>query len=250
MKLILQNISKLFDNQPVLKDISVDFTQGETTVILGPSGSGKSTLLRCINLLELPEQGILELNHLSLDFTQTIHKKTKQEVRKNTAMVFQNFNLFSHLTAIENVMEGPITVLKKEKELARQQAQELLDMVGLADKYDSYPSRLSGGQQQRVAIARALAMEPAYLLFDEPTSALDPELEIEVLRVLRRLAHADLSMILVTHNIDFARLVADRILFLEDGGILFDGTTKNFFESDNPRIQRFIHSLKLEEEDV
>lgn len=128
-------------------------------------------------------------------------------------MVFQDFNLFSHLTAVENVMEGPLTVLKQEKSTVRQRAQEFLDMVGLSDKYDSFPARLSGGQQQRVAIARALAMEPQYLLFDEPTSALDPELEIEVLRVLQRLAHERLSMVLVTHNIDFARLVADRVIF-------------------------------------
>lgn len=246
MTLEIQELTKIFSGEAALADISLQIRDGETTVILGPSGSGKSTLLRCINLLETPEEGRLQLGDIKVDFKQKITNKIKQKVRRNTAMVFQDFNLFSHLTAVENVMEGPVTVLKQEKTTVYKRAKELLDMVGLSDKYDSYPARLSGGQQQRVAIARALAMEPQYLLFDEPTSALDPELEIEVLRVLRRLAHERLSMILVTHNIDFARLVADRVIFLEEGEIEFDGPTETFFASEEERIRRFIHSLKLE----
>lgn len=246
MTLELQQVNKTFAGTPALENISLEIRNGETTVIVGPSGSGKSTLLRCINLLEIPEKGKLQLGEIFINFEEKISNKTKQKLRRNTAMVFQDFNLFSHLTAVENVMEGPLTVLKQEKAAVRQRAQEFLDMVGLSDKYDSFPARLSGGQQQRVAIARALAMEPQYLLFDEPTSALDPELEIEVLRVLQRLAHERLSMVLVTHNIDFARLVADRIIFLEDGKIEFDGPTAEFFASENERIRRFIHSLKLE----
>lgn len=246
MTLELQEVNKTFAGTPALEDISLEIRNGETTVIVGPSGSGKSTLLRCINLLEIPEKGKLQLGDILINFAEKISNKTKQKLRRNTAMVFQDFNLFSHLTAVENVMEGPLTVLKQEKSTVRQRAQEFLDMVGLSDKYDSFPARLSGGQQQRVAIARALAMEPQYLLFDEPTSALDPELEIEVLRVLQRLAHERLSMVLVTHNIDFARLVADRVIFLEDGKIEFDGPTAEFFASENERIRRFIHSLKLE----
>lgn len=246
MTLALKQLSKTFEGSKALQNVSLQMKDGQTTVILGPSGSGKSTLLRCINLLELPEKGKLQLGDLQIDFEQKITNKVKQKLRRNTAMVFQEFNLFSHLTAVENVMEGPVTVLKQDKDQAAQHAKELLEQVGLSDKYDSYPSRLSGGQQQRVAIARALAMEPQYLLFDEPTSALDPELEIEVLRVLQELAHERLSMVLVTHNIDFARLVADRIVFLEEGKIDFDGTATAFFASEDPRIRRFIHSLKLE----
>lgn len=246
MTLELQEVTKTFEDAPALQDISLQIRDGETTVILGPSGSGKSTLLRCINLLETPEAGRLQLGEIRINFEDKITNKVKQKLRRNTAMVFQDFNLFSHLTAVENVMEGPITVLKQDKVAMHKRAEELLDMVGLSDKYDSYPARLSGGQQQRVAIARALAMEPQYLLFDEPTSALDPELEVEVLRVLQRLAHERLSMILVTHNIDFARLVADRVLFLEAGEIEFDGPTAEFFASEDKRIRRFIHSLKLD----
>ncbi|GAA3018614.1 amino acid ABC transporter ATP-binding protein [Tetragenococcus solitarius] len=246
MTLALKQLSKTFEGSKALQNVSLQMKDGQTTVILGPSGSGKSTLLRCINLLELPEKGKLQLGDLQIDFEQKITNKVKQKLRRNTAMVFQEFNLFSHLTAVENVMEGPVTVLRQDKDQAAQHAKELLEQVGLSDKYDSYPSRLSGGQQQRVAIARALAMEPQYLLFDEPTSALDPELEIEVLRVLQELAHERLSMVLVTHNIDFARLVADRIVFLEEGKIDFDGSATAFFASEDPRIRRFIHSLKLE----
>lgn len=239
-----EHIEKSFGTQHVLKDINITFNEGETTVILGPSGSGKSTLLRCINLLEQPNSGHYKLTPTVLHFDKGISKKDKIIVRKNTAMVFQQFNLFPHQTALQNVIEGPVTVLKKKKDVAIQDAKSLLAKVGMAHKEHSYPSQLSGGQQQRVAIARALAMHPQFLLFDEPTSALDPELEGEVLKVLQDLALENNSMIIVTHNLSFARKVADRIVFLENGEILFDGETEAFFTAQkNERIQAFIQSM-------
>lgn len=239
-------MNKSFQNHHVLKNINVEFNKGETTVILGPSGSGKSTLLRCINLLEIPQTGTLEIDSLKVDFTQKLSQKDKLLIRQNTAMVFQSFNLFPHMTVLENVIEGPITVLKKDKSKMIQIGEQLLEKVGLLHKKDSYPSQLSGGQQQRVAIARALAMEPKFLLFDEPTSALDPELEGEVLKVLKALSEEQKSMILVTHNLNFARVAADRILFLENGEILFDGRTDEFFNNtENERIISFIQSMQF-----
>ena len=242
----IKNIQKSYGDFHALKDISLTFKTGETTVIVGPSGSGKSTLLRTLNLLEVPESGILRNGNLEVDFSSKISKETMMAIRKETAMVFQSFNLFPHLSVLENVIEGPITVLKLSKTEATARAKNLLTKVGLADKLDHYPDQLSGGQQQRVAIARALAMEPDFVLFDEPTSALDPELEAEVLRVLKELASEKLSMIIVTHNLDFAREAADRMLFLEDGKVGFDGPTKDFFESTtDPRIARFINSITI-----
>ena len=242
----IKNIQKSYGDFHALKDISLTFKTGETTVIVGPSGSGKSTLLRTLNLLEVPESGILKNGDLEVDFSSKISKETMMAIRKDTAMVFQSFNLFPHLSVLENVIEGPLTVLKLSKTEATARAKNLLTKVGLADKLDHYPDQLSGGQQQRVAIARALAMEPDFVLFDEPTSALDPELEAEVLRVLKELASEKLSMIIVTHNLDFAREAADRMLFLEDGKVGFDGPTKDFFESTtDPRIARFINSITI-----
>lgn len=242
----IKHIQKSYGDFHALKDISLTFRTGETTVIVGPSGSGKSTLLRTLNLLEVPESGILKNGNLEVDFSSKISKETMMAIRKETAMVFQSFNLFPHLSVLENVIEGPLTVLKLSKTEATARAKNLLTKVGLADKLDHYPDQLSGGQQQRVAIARALAMEPDFVLFDEPTSALDPELEAEVLRVLKELASEKLSMIIVTHNLDFAREAADRMLFLEDGKVGFDGPTKDFFESTNdPRIARFINSITI-----
>ena len=242
----IKNIQKSYGDFHALKDISLTFKTGETTVIVGPSGSGKSTLLRTLNLLEVPESGILKNGNLEVDFSSKISKETMMAIRKETAMVFQSLNLFPHLSVLENVIEGPITVLKLSKTEATARAKNLLTKVGLADKLDHYPDQLSGGQQQRVAIARALAMEPDFVLFDEPTSALDPELEAEVLRVLKELASEKLSMIIVTHNLDFAREAADRMLFLEDGKVGFDGPTKDFFESTTePRIARFINSITI-----
>ena len=242
----IKNIQKSYGDFHALKDISLTFKTGETTVIVGPSGSGKSTLLRTLNLLEVPESGILKNGNLEVDFSSKISKETMMAIRKETAMVFQSFNLFPHLSVLENVIEGPITVLKLSKTEATARAKNLLTKVGLADKLDHYPDQLSGGQQQRVAIARALAMEPDFVLFDEPTSALDPELEAEVLRVLKELASEKLSMIIVTHDLDFAREAADRMLFLEDGKVGFDGPTKDFFESTtDPRTARFINSITI-----
>ena len=242
----IKHIQKSYGDFHALKDISLTFKTGETTVIVGPSGSGKSTLLRTLNLLEVPESGILKNGNLEVDFSSKISKETMMAIRKETAMVFQSFNLFPHLSVLENVIEGPITVLKLSKTEATARAKNLLTKVGLADKLDHYPDQLSGGQQQRVAIARSLAMEPDFVLFDEPTSALDPELEAEVLRVLKELASEKLSMIIVTHNLDFAREAADRMLFLEDGKVGFDGPTKDFFESTtDPRIARFINSITI-----
>lgn len=241
-----QQVSKFFDKHEALKNINLTFNEGETTVILGPSGSGKSTLLRCINLLERPEKGILIVGNQKVELNKPITQKNLLSIRQNTAMVFQSFNLFPHMKVLENVMEGPITVLKQNKVAAREKANQLLDKVGLSHKTDQYPSQLSGGQQQRVAIARALAMEPQFLLFDEPTSALDPELEGEVLKVLKDLAVEGKSMIIVTHNLNFAREVADRILFLEHGEIVYDGKTETFFSAnDNERIRQFIQSMQF-----
>lgn len=240
-----KNITKTFGDHTALKNISIQFHEGETTVILGPSGSGKSTLLRCINLLELPDRGMLSISPTTITFDQPITKNDKMTIRKNTAMVFQSFNLFPHRTVIENVIEGPVTVLKQEKQQSIENAKELLAKVGMSQRENYYPSQLSGGQQQRVAIARALAMNPKFLLFDEPTSALDPELEGEVLKVLQKLSDEGKSMIIVTHNLNFARKVADRILFLEDGELLFEGLTEQFFNNSNERIQAFIQSMEF-----
>ncbi|MFJ8262784.1 amino acid ABC transporter ATP-binding protein [Rummeliibacillus sp. NPDC094406] len=241
-----KDITKRFGDHIALKNISIQFHEGETTVILGPSGSGKSTLLRCINLLELPNRGFLSIPPTIISFDQPISKIDKMNIRKNTAMVFQSFNLFPHRTVIENVIEGPVTVLKQDKQQSLEDAKELLAKVGMSQRENHYPSQLSGGQQQRVAIARALAMNPKFLLFDEPTSALDPELEGEVLKVLQKLAEEGKSMIIVTHNLNFARKVADRILFLENGELLFDGSTDQFFNNtSNERIQTFIQSMEF-----
>ncbi|WP_397537991.1 amino acid ABC transporter ATP-binding protein [Rummeliibacillus pycnus] len=241
-----KDITKRFGDHIALKNISIQFHEGETTVILGPSGSGKSTLLRCINLLELPNRGLLAIPPTIISFDQPISKIEKMTIRKNTAMVFQSFNLFPHRTVIENVIEGPVTVLKQDKQQSLEDAKELLSKVGMSQRENHYPSQLSGGQQQRVAIARALAMNPKFLLFDEPTSALDPELEGEVLKVLQKLAEEGKSMIIVTHNLNFARKVADRILFLENGELLFDGSTDQFFNNtSNERIQTFIQSMEF-----
>ncbi|MEG0472022.1 MAG: amino acid ABC transporter ATP-binding protein [Solibacillus sp.] len=241
-----QQVTKYFGQQEALKNINLTFHKGETTVILGPSGSGKSTLLRCINLLEKPEKGSISIDDIQIDLTKPVQKKDTLAIRQRTAMVFQSFNLFPHMKVLENVIEGPVTVLKEQRVNAVTKGQLLLGKVGLSHKIDSYPAQLSGGQQQRVAIARALAMEPQFLLFDEPTSALDPELEGEVLKVLKDLSEEENSMIIVTHNLNFAREVADRILFLEHGEIVFDGATAHFFEqNDNTRIQSFIQSMQF-----
>jgi len=196
-----------------------------------------------LNLLERPENGQYHFNDQIIDFAQPLSSKTILNLRRKTGMVFQDYNLFPHLTVVKNVMEGPVQVLKQSPDDAKATAMTLLDKVGLADKADAYPSQLSGGQQQRVAIARSLAMNPEYILLDEPTSALDPELEAGVLRVLLELAQEKDSMIIVTHNMEFARAVADKILFVEAGQILFDGTPAEFFKQPTKRIADFLAAM-------
>lgn len=241
----LENVNKTFGSNLALKDITTTFENNQTTVLVGPSGSGKSTMLRSLNLLEMPESGKYYFDDLKLDFKKGISKKEILEVRRETEMVFQNYNLFPHLTVLKNIIEGPVHVLKEDKESATKRAYELLEKVGLADKADAYPQQLSGGQAQRVAIARSLAMNPRYILLDEPTSALDPELELEVLKVLLQLAKEKQSLIIVTHNLAFAQKVADKILFVEDGQILFQGPKDDFFNSDNQRIKNFLSAMTL-----
>ncbi|MEN3953990.1 amino acid ABC transporter ATP-binding protein [Ligilactobacillus salivarius] len=241
----LENVNKTFGGNLALKDITTTFENNQTTVLVGPSGSGKSTMLRSLNLLEMPESGKYYFDDLELDFKKGISKKEILEVRRETEMVFQNYNLFPHLTVLKNIIEGPVHVLKEDKESATKRAYELLKKVGLADKADAYPQQLSGGQAQRVAIARSLAMNPRYILLDEPTSALDPELELEVLKVLLQLAKEKQSLIIVTHNLAFAQKVADKILFVEDGQILFQGPKDDFFNSDNQRIKNFLSAMAL-----
>ncbi|WP_421083868.1 amino acid ABC transporter ATP-binding protein [Rothia nasimurium] len=243
--LSLKNLTKSFGENTILRDISLDLDNGETTVILGPSGSGKSTLLRCLNLLETPESGVLTIEGDSVDFAAGLTDEQVRTIRKHSAMVFQNFNLFPHYTAEQNVALAPVLNGKMGKDAAAQLARELLEKVGLGHKADAYPDNLSGGQQQRVAIARALAVAPDYLLFDEPTSALDPELEAEVIRVLIDLAREKRSLVVVTHNMAFARRVADRIVFLDGGNVLYNGAPEAFFASDNERIQRFLQIFEM-----
>lgn len=242
----LENVTKTFGTQKALKDITTTFKDHETTVLVGPSGSGKSTLLRSLNLLERPESGLYDCDGIQLDFAKKITKKETLAVRQKTEMVFQDYNLFPHLTVLKNIMEGPVHVLKEDKKVAEKRALELLEKVGLKDKASAYPSQLSGGQAQRVAIARSLAMRPRYILLDEPTSALDPELELEVLKVLLELAKEKQSLIIVTHNLEFARHVADKILFIEAGKIFFEGKKDDFFNSDNQRIKDFISAMTLD----
>lgn len=242
----LKDVTKTFGTQTVLKNITTEFNDHETTVLVGPSGSGKSTLLRSLNLLERPESGTYDCDGIELDFAKKITKKETLAVRQKTEMVFQDYNLFPHLTVLKNVMEGPVHVLKEDKQTAKKRALELLDKVGLKQKATAYPNQLSGGQAQRVAIARSLAMRPRYILLDEPTSALDPELELEVLKVLLELASEKQSLIIVTHNLEFARHIADKVLFIEDGQINFSGSKDDFFNSKDPRIKEFISAMTLD----
>ncbi len=239
----IENLTKTFGNQQALKGISTTFPEHQTTVIVGPSGSGKSTLLRSLNFLERPEAGKYHFDDLDIDLSKPVASQTILNIRRQTEMVFQGYNLFPHLSVVKNVMEGPVQVLHKDKASAHSEAVDLLSKVGLAEKADVYPSQLSGGQAQRVAIARSLAMHPKYIFLDEPTSALDPELELEVLKVLLQIAKEKQSMIIVTHNLAFARQVADKVIFVEDGRILFDGSTQAFFDTDNQRILDFISAM-------
>lgn len=243
--LSLSNLSKSFGDATILDGISLDLASGETTVILGPSGSGKSTLLRCLNLLETPEVGTLTIEGDSVTFGDKLTEEQVRGIRQHSAMVFQSFNLFPHYTAAQNVALAPVLNGAMGKDEAKKLAAQLLDKVGLAHRADAYPDNLSGGQQQRVAIARALAVAPDYLLFDEPTSALDPELEAEVIKVLVNLAAEKRSLVVVTHNMTFACKVADRIVFLDGGKVLYNGEPGAFFASENPRIKRFLQIFEM-----
>ncbi len=240
----VQQLTKSFGKNEVLHQISVDFPEHETTVVLGPSGSGKSTLLRSLNLLEHPESGQYAFDNRHFDFAKGITAKDTLMIRRQTEMVFQDYNLFPHLTVLKNVMEGQIQVLGLPKKEAEAKSWELLKKVGVASRAQAYPSQLSGGQAQRVAIARSLAMQPKYILLDEPTSALDPEAELEVLKVLKQLHEENRSLVIVTHNLAFAQQVADKIVFLEDGQILFNGTQEAFFSpKQTSRIKTFIQAM-------
>ena len=239
----VRNIAKKFDQLEVLKDISLDVEKGDVIAILGPSGSGKTTLLRCINFLEKADEGTLEFDGVTYDL-KTIKRKEIADIRKKTAFVFQNYNLFLNKTAIENVMEGLVTARKIDKETARIKAEECLKKVGMLDRKDHFPIQLSGGQQQRVAIARALATDPEIIYFDEPTSALDPELINEVLLVMKQLANEGMTMIVVTHEMNFAKNVSSRVILIENGVIVEENNSKDFFE--NPKEERtkaFISSV-------
>jgi glutamine ABC transporter, ATP-binding protein GlnQ len=240
-----KNLTKRFGDHVVLNGLSLEFRDGQTTVILGSSGSGKSTMLRCINLLEIPSGGELQLGEFKINFDAQHKTSEYHPFRAHTGMVFQSFNLFPHLNVLQNVIEAPVHVLKQPRELAEANAMTLLKKVGMADKAGAYPARLSGGQSQRVAIARALAMQPEFLLLDEPTSALDPELEAQVLKTIAELAAEDRSLIIVTHNMGFARKIADRILFLDGGVIAFDGDAEEFFGSNDEHIAKFIGAMSF-----
>jgi len=244
----LKNVVKKYDGKEVLKNLNVEFPDGKTSVILGPSGSGKSTLLRSLDLLVRPESGTLSFSDISLDYSEPLSKKKSFDIRKKTSMVFQNWNLFPNLTVLQNITTAPVTVLKKPKKETEEHARKLLSQVGLGDYADRYPSQLSGGQQQRISICRALAMNPDYILLDEPTSALDPELETQVLFILEELSKMGQSMIIVTHNMEFARSVADKIVFVEDGNILFDGETDEFFNHPTTRIKDFLSGITFNDD--
>ena len=236
------NVRKRYGANEVLKSISLEVASGEVLCLLGPSGSGKSTFLRCINHLETVNGGRIYVDGELIGYRQdgdVLYELSPNEVaaqRAHIGMVFQRFNLFPHLTALENIIEAPMVVLGKRREEAVESATKLLKLVGLSDKAGHYPSELSGGQQQRVAIARSLAMEPKLMLFDEPTSALDPELVGDVLDVMRNLAKSGMTMIVVTHEIGFAREVADRVVFMDQGVVVEAGTPKQVL--DNPKEER------------
>ncbi len=234
------DIHKRFGHLHVLKGITFEVKKGEVVVVVGPSGAGKSTMLRCINALERVDSG-----HIFIENEDITDKKVdKNKIRAEVGMVFQHFNLFPHLTALENVMLGPVVVKKEPKDKVRELALELLDKVGIKDKANSYPSQLSGGQQQRVAIARALAMKPKVMLFDEPTSALDPEMIKEVLDVMVELAREGMTMIVVSHEMGFAREVATRVIFMDDGKIVEEGpASKIFTNPDHPRTKLFMSKI-------
>lgn len=235
----VENLKKAFGENPVLRGVDLTVNKSEVVVIMGPSGSGKSTFLRCLTYLEEPNEGLIQIGPHELHAGGKLDRKRKKEIRelrKKTGFVFQSFNLFPNKTAIENVMEGPMTIHGVKPHVAKQVAEVLLHKVGLGDRCNHYPVQLSGGQQQRVAIARALSLNPTVMLYDEPTSALDPELVREVLQVIKDLAEEGMTMVIVTHEMNFAREVADRVIFMDDGYIVEQGTPKEIF--DHPKEER------------
>ena len=241
----ITDLHKNFGELNVLKGIDFQADTGEVIVIIGPSGMGKSTFLRCINYIERPEKGIIEIDNVKVDAEKCTEKEIKQ-LRLKTSMVFQNYNIFKNKTVIENVMLPMTSVQKIEKEIAKEKALQYLDQVGLLDKVNEYPSRLSGGQQQRVGIARAMAVNPKLILLDEPTSSLDPELVLGILDILRNLANEHKrTMIIVTHEMSFAKEIADRIIFMDDGRIIEEGTPEKIFSNpQNERTKRFLERFQ------
>ncbi|GAA4556955.1 amino acid ABC transporter ATP-binding protein [Planotetraspora kaengkrachanensis] len=243
-----QGLHKSFGDLEVLKSVDLTVRTGEVVVIMGPSGAGKTTLLRCLNLLEEPDAGSITVRGRTVNCAGPRHSRNRRrlirDIRVRTAMVFQQFNLFPHMTALQNVIEGPIHVRRLPRPYAIEVGERLLARVGLTDKRDEHPARLSGGQKQRVAIARALAMEPEVILFDEPTSALDPELRAEVLQAIKNLAAHGMTMVIVTHEIAFAREVADRVVFMDKGYILEEQSPSVFFSNPaNTRIRSFLRLM-------
>lgn len=237
------NLSKHFGDNAVLRQIDLDIKEGETTVIIGPSGTGKSTLLRCLNFLEQPTTASITIDDLVVD-AKSATKKQITELRKKTAFVFQNYALFANKTALENITEGLITVRGKTASEAKQQALTILESIGLADKKNSYPSSLSGGQQQRIGIARAMAAQSKVILFDEPTSALDPEWVGEVLGLMRQLAKQNQTMLIVTHEMQFAKEIADRVIFMDQGQIIEQGSADMIFNNpQDPRTRTFLQRV-------
>ncbi|UYP00378.1 amino acid ABC transporter ATP-binding protein [Oceanotoga sp. DSM 15011] len=237
----IKKLNKYFSDKHILKDINIEVRKGQKVSIIGPSGSGKSTLIRCINLLEIPESGEIYING-----TNILNEKNISNIRKNIAMVFQNFNLFNNKNVLNNIILAPILLGLKTQKEAEKNAYELLDKVGLLDKINSYPSQLSGGQKQRVAIARAMAMNPEIILFDEPTSALDPEMVQEVLNVIRDLSKDDITMLIVTHEMNFAKNISDEIWFMDEGKIIEKGSPDILFNNPkNKRTLAFLNKINL-----